>query len=87
MASTNVFVIASKLRLPEVIDEVSVAAAELLAGDSGAVYFLMSPTMVTTACPPKRRAYGPPGNMAADYTFSFSTVAPSRRIFAIQDQG
>jgi uncharacterized protein len=26
----------------------------------------------------------PPGNMAADYTFSFSTVAPSRRIFEIQ---
>ena len=26
----------------------------------------------------------PPDNMAADYTFSFSTVAPSRRIFEIQ---
>lgn len=29
----------------------------------------------------------PPGNMAADYTFSFSTVAPSRRIYEIQGAG
>lgn len=43
--------VASKLRLPEVIDEVSVGATELLAGDSGAVYFFDSQRSTLVAPP------------------------------------
>ncbi|MFP5352529.1 MAG: GAF domain-containing protein, partial [Actinomycetota bacterium] len=43
--------VASKLRLPEVIDEVSLGAAELLAGDSGAVYFFDSQRSTLVAPP------------------------------------
>ena len=43
--------VASKLRLPEVIDEVSLGAAELLAGDSGAVYFFDSHRSTLVAPP------------------------------------
>lgn len=43
--------VASKLRLPEVIDEVSTGAAQLLAGDSGAVYFFDSQRSTLVAPP------------------------------------
>lgn len=43
--------VASRLRLPEVIDEVSTGAAELLAGDSAAVYFFDSQRSTLVAPP------------------------------------